>query len=801
MSIKVYDYICPECGHKHKIDGNGTMLITYAPLLKNRSIFTFKTEDGADISDNDKETFFGAFEELTESDNNLLNHLISENKILSQATTLSEDKTIQLNTCITKERIHSFCTNYVHTFYPSELSENTDRMIDIACERSGSAELVEKLLSLLEKYTIEAKIVSLIPNYVYVGISEKKGNVKKYMVDTFSYNGKAFSLKICNRCGSKLPHFLGYLPQKVISIVSGPTAGKTSMLTAIYSYLSEGRIPGLKVELDTFDPGYDEKILAIENYQKHLAPQKTTADTFPTNTVMITYENPKMPKPYFDILYKDHIKYTNDKSKEVSYAVTFVDMPGEIFQVDDIADADFSRRKICSYSDMIWNVVAAEQLAGINTAPMMSIKNKVAAAETLTTSVFNKNVNTFKAAINWQNDSKTPAACIVTKSDVYTRIFSDTAKVNSLVSEISGKKCYTDSIGTQVSFDELQKLFTTEKNKSAYPIHDDSSQNGKAEKYFVYNTCDSKIEIAYRFAYIESRTLISAIKNAWMSWSPSSEIPVFFVSPYGFYAPSKPEFEFTPMEMYELVFKPLFSSEIYSEENAYDYFFEVFSEEIRKKIYAQIAKSDNNDSISEIIKQHFEKASQNESENISDQPNTLFDFNDNMKMDLSDDNGILFGGMNFSNTDEDLDTSKFNEDFQKNLSIIYQNKHSHDFGFGITDMLAWTFAVIGIIPAVNQWFTPSEVKDIEYEYKGFFKKEIVEKDKNTNELQKVKGDEKWYINDIFTTDKNRSKVNDLISPTKNIQRPYRKFIYNKSEKDLEIFEYGPDPLHRNHRKE
>lgn len=329
----------------------------------------------------------------------------------------------------------------------------------------------------------------------------------------FGPDQQSVYLRICPHCGAHIPSKLGLYKQNIVSFIGTPASGKSTMINAIYSFLHISKIPShISAKIEEWDPHYMFYYKAFSDMElERLAPAKTDRGQYPSLTLLVEHDNHKM-------LY------------------TFVDVPGEHFVLKDSAATGKSpamhRLKTMEHSDVVCAVVASEQLLSVDNID--SSGHTKAEADMRTLNEFVTMVNNFVMTV--MKGKMPPIFFIVTKPDAFPHI-DEEKDYQNVNGELLWKHC--DALaGKTIGKDEIDELYISLQSTNTMIDSQDDSNVVKRivnlekllrEQELAHKLIDS-IQITNRMALIRSLSQALTDSSDW------SHIPLFMVSPFGFYA-------------------------------------------------------------------------------------------------------------------------------------------------------------------------------------------------------------------------------------------------------------------------
>ncbi|MBQ3693099.1 MAG: hypothetical protein II931_07285, partial [Clostridia bacterium] len=337
-----------------------------------------------------------------------------------------------------------------------------------------------------------------------------KGNDSKKYITNITYGRKFAYKRICPFCGAHISAYLGLYDQKIISFVGTPTSGKSTFINAVFAKIKQSshQLKGISIEFDRRDPfsiEYEKNSIKMGN---KLAVDKTNKGVYPVLTVLI-----------------------KAKSAKNSFVYTFVDVPGEYFSNANNDDFYFNRIKIMAHSEIVCMVLAGEQLMGVRPSDEDIPQETVADIGDNTITNFIQQCTNFKGIIlNGSKDERYEDE----KRDM--EIVLMVTKVDALKPNpdldyhiINGERLLKSN--TEISEASVNEFFSLlKKDDSAF--YDESTNTVKKD------ALDELMKYAHIFVKANVGRADSVITDLIRTFSDKSldEIPVFFVSSYGFYA-------------------------------------------------------------------------------------------------------------------------------------------------------------------------------------------------------------------------------------------------------------------------
>ena len=224
--------------------------------------------------------------------------------------------------------------------------------------------------------------------------------------DPFTIDGVKLGFRRCCPKGHLLSPAVGKAKEYVVALAGSPRAGKTSCLIAITRALRDKLYPGMSLDSFYDDPQWEKIVKEIGKYKEGLPPDKTGLTDR-------------------DLNYSILVKVGNAKR-----VLTFVDMPGELWQADGTG---FSTQFYTDYAgiyenlDCIWFFISKWTAYGSAATNLM--EDNLKKVEDLTAETkkqveegdaanLNANLSNLREQLNASGMPIPPIAVILTKGDV-----------------------------------------------------------------------------------------------------------------------------------------------------------------------------------------------------------------------------------------------------------------------------------------------------------------------------------------------------------------------------------------------
>lgn len=336
------------------------------------------------------------------------------------------------------------------------------------------------------------------------------GNDSKKYITNITYGRKFAYKRICPFCGAHISAYLGLYDQKIISFIGTPTSGKSTFINAVFAKIKQTshQLKGITIEFDRRDPFSIEYEKNSQKMGNKLAVDKTNKGVYPVLTVLIKAKNAKN-----------------------SFVYTFVDVPGEYFSNANNDEFYFNRIKIMAHSDIVCMVLAGEQLMGIRPHGENIPQETVADIGDSTITNFMQQCINFRGIIlNKHKDERyedekrnMEVVLMVTKVDA----LKPDPDLDYHI--INGERFL--KLNTNISESSVNEFFTwLKKDDSAF--YDESTHTVRKD------ALEELMRYAHIFVKANENRADSVITDLIRTFSDNTldEIPVFFVSSYGFYA-------------------------------------------------------------------------------------------------------------------------------------------------------------------------------------------------------------------------------------------------------------------------
>lgn len=206
-----------------------------------------------------------------------------------------------------------------------------------------SMQEIKNKISEIIDYALGGKLLFSANKITFTDEEDNMGNV----IPTGLVIGGLYKAEIkkCSCCGAVLPNHAGKYKQKIISFMGSPYSGKSAFLTSVISKLRQyGSNIGLTLNTEENSPDYIKFKENLRAYEGGYSVTKTNETDFPQVSVDLKFYDSKLPS-----------------AKAKTYLYTFVDIPGEAFDLE-IKDDINLKREIIRHSDILWYCLAAEQV-------------------------------------------------------------------------------------------------------------------------------------------------------------------------------------------------------------------------------------------------------------------------------------------------------------------------------------------------------------------------------------------------------------------------------------------------------
>lgn len=346
------------------------------------------------------------------------------------------------------------------------------------------------------------------------------GNDGNSYITNIAYSGVGCFKRICPYCGAHVSAYLGLYEQKIVSFVGTPTSGKSTFINAVYAKLrrTSDQLKGISIEFDERDPFALEYNENAERMRKKLAVDKTDVGKYPVLSLCV-----------------------KDRKNRNSFVYTFVDVPGELFHRDaKIGAADdgqlyFRRMKVMSHSDFMCIVLASEQMTGVRPDEDKANSGAVAGYDSDTLNDFVRKCRTFNDFITRITDEspdqvsndRIKIVFMVTKADDLDP--QNTKNSSGLLNGVSywafgGQR-------TNVTVDDMNQFMEMLKSPDDHYFNE---KIGKVKK----ESLNELSELSHKIVVANTERAESVMSSLLDTFNIEKfdDIPVFFVSSYGFFA-------------------------------------------------------------------------------------------------------------------------------------------------------------------------------------------------------------------------------------------------------------------------
>ena len=333
------------------------------------------------------------------------------------------------------------------------------------------------------------------------------------------FGQKSIYKRICPHCGAQIASRLGLYPQKIISFVGSPSTAKTNIISAMHVVLRHddgAKIKDLSCAFGVQDPDYAFYDNAYHATLKYLATKKTNRTEFPALTLSLTYEG-------ITVLY------------------TFVDVPGEYFEAKDTAtalnQANMQHMAIMKQSDVICLVVAGEQLIPDKHDELLesadlpdTSRHEFASTHPKRLESIIERVKMFRTNVLGNQD--VPVCLVVSKPDALEPRADDYVIVNDGSAEGEQRFWKTGSrTKNRIEMDAVRKLFGMLRENA-----DTLFQQGTPLANMYSLTVIQGLTHRFIMAIHEKADFLNRLFDAMTRNGDWTNVPVFMVSPFGFYA-------------------------------------------------------------------------------------------------------------------------------------------------------------------------------------------------------------------------------------------------------------------------
>lgn len=333
------------------------------------------------------------------------------------------------------------------------------------------------------------------------------------------FGQKSIYKRICPHCGAQIASRLGLYPQKIFSFVGSPSTAKTNIISAMHVVLRHDdgtRIKGLNCAFGVQDPDYAFYDNAYHATLKYLATKKTNRTEFPALTLSLTYEG-------------------------VTSLYTFVDVPGEYFEAKDTAtalsQANMQHMAIMKQSDVICLVVAGEQLRPeaadelLETAEIPdTTRHEFASTQPKRLESIIERVKMFRTNVLGNQD--VPVCLVVSKPDALEPREDDYVIVNDGTPAGEQRFWKTGSrTKDRIEMEAVRKLYGMLRENA-----DTLFQQGTPLANMYSLTVIQGLTHRFIGAIHEKADFLNRLFDAMTMNGDWTHIPVFMVSPFGFYA-------------------------------------------------------------------------------------------------------------------------------------------------------------------------------------------------------------------------------------------------------------------------
>ena len=425
--------------------------------------------------------------------------LLNYNRIVRYMLSAELDENVNL------EKSNWCCVNLVECFTMHKLKNILESLTFLYDPVKLKADNEEAQVIIRMIQTADTCILKLHDDWCHPTIEEGEDG-KHYLVN-FQYGKNRGYIRICPECGAHIVSRLGIYDQKIISFIGMPSSGKSTLINSIYAALNRGGkgIFGINCKFDMNDPMYDEYEASYNNAQlNYLSTQKT-----------LMGEHPSLS------LYLEH------NGKKGIYS--FVDVPGEYFTATDIDKArnevDMFHLNVMSHSDVLCLVVAGEQILPVKNMQLGDQRLAVFDPETL--NYFINRIYNFKNIV-LEGKCDIPVFFTITKPD-------EIKPDENAYDEVNGRIVWAESrIGNESEKHEVCQ----EQINTLYDILKSYQVIINETDIIDMNTLCELQDLSHRFILgaSSSREFILKLFNALIGTTEIENVPMFMVSPFGFYA-------------------------------------------------------------------------------------------------------------------------------------------------------------------------------------------------------------------------------------------------------------------------
>lgn len=334
------------------------------------------------------------------------------------------------------------------------------------------------------------------------------------------FGQKSIYKRICPHCGAQIASRLGLYPQKIISFVGSPSTAKTNIISAMHVVLRHddgAKIQGLNCAFGVQDPDYAFYDNAYHATLKYLATKKTNRTEFPALTLSLNYDG-------------------------VTALYTFVDVPGEYFEAKDTAtalnQANMQHMAIMKQSDVICLVVAGEQLRPELQDELLDsaadvpepTRHEYASTHPKRLESIIERVKMFRTNVLGNQD--VPVCLVVSKPDALEPREDDYVIINDGTAEGEQRFWKTGSrTQNRIEMEAVRKLFGMLRENA-----DTLFQQGTPLANMYSLTVIQGLTHRFISAIHEKADFLNRLFDAMTMNGDWTHIPVFMVSPFGFYA-------------------------------------------------------------------------------------------------------------------------------------------------------------------------------------------------------------------------------------------------------------------------
>lgn len=333
------------------------------------------------------------------------------------------------------------------------------------------------------------------------------------------FGQKSIYKRICPHCGAQIASRLGLYPQKIVSFVGSPSTAKTNIISAMHVVLRHddgAKIKGLNCNFGVQDPDYAFYDNAYHATLKYLATKKTNRTEFPALTLSLNYDGETA-------LY------------------TFVDVPGEYFEAKDTAtalnQANMQHMAIMKQSDVICLVVAGEQLRPDAVDEFSDPAEQPDTARHEYASTHPKRLESIIERVkmfrtNVLGNQKVPVFLVVSKPDALEPRADDYVIINDGSADGEQRFWKTGSrTQNRIEMDAVRKLFGMLRENA-----DTLFQQGTPLANMYSLSVIQELTHRFVMAIYEKADFLNRLFEAMTGNGGWKKIPVFMVSPFGFYA-------------------------------------------------------------------------------------------------------------------------------------------------------------------------------------------------------------------------------------------------------------------------